>query len=93
MSMDEVRRFAQACKDNNALRDEVAAAGVDLEAFLAVAKRHGFDFTAEELGKAILAKKGELTEEELDKVTASGDEPSQNNLYYAAAGAGVSFIM
>ena len=85
MSVEDVERFAQACKDDKALQEELANEGTDVEAFVAVAKRHGYDFTAKELNTAIEAKKEQLSEEELEKIAAAGDTAA----YVIAVGAGV----
>ena len=75
MSVEEVKRFFLACKDDKALQKELANIGTDNDACVAVAKRHGYDFTADELSSLIDAKKSELTEEELEKVSAAGGDP------------------
>lgn len=51
---------------------------------MAVAKRHGYDFTADELKAAIETKKDSLTEEELEKIAGGVPEPTAHNIYDAA---------
>lgn len=68
MSLSEMKRFTEDLKKQSALQDEVKAAGSDPEAIVKVAKGKGYDFTAEELKAAAAENKGEMSEEQLDKV-------------------------
>jgi len=68
MSLEEVKRFAEAVKKDDALQKELKAKGGDETAVADFAKSKGFDFSADELKGFAAEKKGELSEEQLDKV-------------------------
>jgi predicted ribosomally synthesized peptide with nif11-like leader len=68
MSKAEVERFSKDVKASKALQEEVKKAGTSEQAVVDLAKSKGYDFTVEELKAAAAQKKGELSEEQLDKV-------------------------
>lgn len=72
MSLEEVKRFAEAVKKDDALQKELKAKGGDEAAVADFAKSKGFDFSADELKGFAAEKKGELSEEQLDKVAGGG---------------------
>jgi predicted ribosomally synthesized peptide with nif11-like leader len=80
MSKAEVERFADDVRSNEALKAEVIAAGADEAKVSAFAKGKGYDFTAAELKEYADAKKGELSEEDLDKVAGGGATQVQTNV-------------
>lgn len=72
MSQAEIERFVKDIKTNNALQLEVKKVGSNQQAFVALAKSKGYDFTLDELKKHAERKKGELSQEDLDKVAGGG---------------------
>lgn len=56
---------------------------------MAVAKRHRYDYTADELKAAIEAKKDSLTEEKLERIAGGVPEPTAHNIYDAAVYVGL----
>jgi predicted ribosomally synthesized peptide with nif11-like leader len=72
MSKAEIERFVKDVKTDTALQAEIKKAGSDPQAFVALAKKKGYDFTVDELKKHAENKKGELSQEDLDKVAGGG---------------------
>lgn len=72
MSQAEIERFVKDVKTNPALQADVKKAGSDQQAFVTLAKSKGYDFTLDELKKHAEQKKGELSQEDLDKVAGGG---------------------
>jgi len=68
MSQSELERFVKDAKDNKDFQKELKAVGADVEAIVTFASGKGYDFTVDELKSFVDAKKGELSEEQLDKV-------------------------
>lgn len=68
MSMSEVERLAADASGNSDLQEALKNAGTDVEAVAAAARDRGYDVTAEELQSHAQAKKGELSEEQLEQV-------------------------
>ncbi len=68
MSQEELKRFSEDLKTNQELQDAAKAAGTSAEAVTKMANDKGYDFTVEELTAAAEKSKGELSEEQLDKV-------------------------
>jgi hypothetical protein len=78
MSEAAVSQFFEQLKKNKALVNEynsaVASAlrSVVWPAMLDVAAEHGYEFTKEELGRYLESKAGELSEQELESISAAG---------------------
>jgi predicted ribosomally synthesized peptide with nif11-like leader len=74
MSEEAVSDFFERLKDDNALASEYNAkvSRAIVPAILDVAARHGYDFTSRELGKYLKNKPHELSEQELESVSAGG---------------------
>ena len=72
MSIDAIRLFGEAVRKDPALLEKVKAVGSDVAGMVALARESGFTFTAEELQEAAGAGKGELTEEQLQKLSGGG---------------------
>ena len=72
MSIEAIRLFSEAVRKNPALIEKVKAVGSDVAGMVAIARESGFTFTAEELQEAAGAGKGELTEEQLQKLSGGG---------------------
>ncbi len=70
MSVAEIERFANDVKASEALQAELKAVGSDVDKLVEVAKSKGYDFTADELKAHGETKKGELSEEDLEKAAA-----------------------
>lgn len=68
MSQSELERFVADVKANKELQDALKEAGPDVDAIVKYASGKGYDFTADELKAYAQTKKGELSEEELEKV-------------------------
>lgn len=73
MSKEEVARFAQDLKSNSDLQAAAKSAGSDAESLAQFADKRGYDFSAKELHSYADDKKGELSDEDLDKVAGGGD--------------------
>ena len=67
MSKAEVQRFTDDLKTDAALKDAVKAVGNEAE-LIELAKGKGYDFTLDELKAFAETMKGELSEEELERV-------------------------
>lgn len=72
MSAENLKKFSDAVKNDVALQDELKKIGTDEVAIAAFAKSKGFDIDVAELKAQAEGSKGELSEEQLDKV-AGGD--------------------
>lgn len=72
MSQSELERFVADVKGNKELQDALKEAGSDVDAIVKFASGKGYSLTADELKAFADTKKGELSEEELEKV-AGGD--------------------
>jgi predicted ribosomally synthesized peptide with nif11-like leader len=72
MSVDNIEKFGEAVKNDAALQDELKAAGSDLAKIVSIAASKGFDFTEEELKEYSAKKKGEMSDEDLEKVSGGG---------------------
>ena len=68
MSQSELERFISDVKRSEKLQEELKAAGADVGAIVKVAVDKGYDFSADELKAYVETKKGELSEEQLEKV-------------------------
>ena len=68
MSKEAIAKFQEAVRTQPALLEKVKAVGSDVDALVALAGEAGFVFTRDELMDAAQAKKGELSEEQLQKV-------------------------
>jgi len=68
MSQSELERFISDVKNNKELQGELKAAGADVDAIVKVATGKGYGFSADELKAFVETKKGELSEEQLEKV-------------------------
>ena len=68
MSKEAITKFQEAVRTQPALLEKVKAVWSDVDALVALAGQAGFVFTRDELMDAAQAKKGELSEEELQKV-------------------------
>lgn len=68
MSQEELKRFSKDLKSDQALQDEAKASGTSPEDVTKMANAKGYDFSVEELTAAAEKSKGELSEEDLDKV-------------------------
>lgn len=68
MSQQEMERFAKDVKTNSALQDELKKAGTDEKAVVSIANAKGYDFSLEELKAYADSKKGELSDDQLQKV-------------------------
>ncbi len=73
MSVEEVKRFAKDVKENESLLEEIKSAGTSVTDIAEFAKSKGYNFGADTLQSLVDEKKGELTEEELEKVSAGTD--------------------
>ena len=72
MSCDEVKRFSQAVQASPELQEEIKKIGPDLPALAAFAAKKGFTFSSDDLQQCADQAKGELSEEQLDKVAGGG---------------------
>ena len=72
MSIEAIRLFGEAVRKDPALLEKVKAVGSDVAGMVALARESGFTFTAAELQEAAGAGKGELTEEQLQKLSGGG---------------------
>lgn len=72
MSQTEIERFVNDVKTDTALQAEIKKVGSNPQAFVDLAKKKGYDFTVDELKKHAEGKKGELSQEDLDKVAGGG---------------------
>lgn len=72
MSIDAIRLFGEAVREDPALLEKVKAVGSDIDGMVALARESGFSFTAEELRDSAGAGQGELTEEQLQKLSGGG---------------------
>ncbi len=68
MSLDELKRFSKELKDDKNLQEAAKAAGTSAADVTKMANGKGYDFTEDELKQAADKSKGELSEEDLDKV-------------------------
>jgi len=69
MSAENIEKFGAAVKNDAVLQDEIKAAGTDLSKIVALASSKGFDFTEAELKAYSEKKKGEMSDEDLEKVS------------------------
>lgn len=69
MSLENIKKFNEAVSTDEALMEEVKKVGTNLDELIALGKKKGYDFTAEELTELSQKKEGELSEEELDNVS------------------------
>ena len=67
MSISEMERFAKDLQNDEAILEEVRDVGTDNQAVVRFANAKGYDFTLEEV-EAIVAKSGELSDEQLESV-------------------------
>lgn len=72
MSNDAIRLFSEAVRKDPALLEKVKAVGSNVDGMVALARESGFTFTAQELKEAADAGKGELSEEQLQKLSGGG---------------------
>lgn len=72
MSNDAIQLFSEAVRKDPALLEKVKAIGSDVDGMVVLARECGFVFTAEELLAAAGARKGELSEEQLQKLSGGG---------------------
>ena len=72
MSVENVEKFGEAVKNDTALQEELKAAGADLGKIVAIAAAKGFEFTEAELSEYTAKKKGEMSDEDLEKVSGGG---------------------
>jgi len=72
MSVEELIRFSVDLKNDKGLQDKLKKFGSDENAVVTFAQSMGYDFSIEELKSHAENVKGELSEEQLDKV-AGGD--------------------
>lgn len=68
MSQEDLKKFSEAAKNDPALLEELKKIGPDEQAIVELAKSKGYNFTVEELKSQAASGKGELSEEQLDKV-------------------------
>lgn len=68
MSKAELERFSKDVKADPKLQEELKKSGTSEKAVVDIAKAKGYDFSVEELKAYAEAKKGELSEEDLQKV-------------------------
>lgn len=73
MSVAEIKRFAEAVKSDSGLQSELKGVSGGEAGVASFAKGKGYDFTAEELKAHAEEMKGELSEEQLDKIAGGGD--------------------
>ena len=67
MSISEMERLAKDLQNDEAILEEVRDVGADNQAVVRFANAKGYDFTLEEV-EAIVAKSGELSDEQLESV-------------------------
>ncbi len=68
MSSENIERFSAEAKNNSELAEEIKKLGSDVAGIVKLAECKGFPFTEDELKEYSEAKKGELSEEQLEKV-------------------------
>lgn len=73
MSKAELERFSKDVKASPKLQDELKKAGTNEQAVVSIANAKGYDFSVADLKAAAEAKKGELSEEQLQKVAGGGE--------------------
>jgi len=81
MSKENISKFKDELQKRPELQQKLKEAK-DMEAFVALAKAQGFDFTAKEFtecGKDVI-KSGKLSDEDLDKVSGGGIYTSAGEL-------------
>lgn len=72
MSKQEMERFAKDVKTDSKLQEELKKAGTDAKSVVGIAKAKGYDFSEADLKAYADSKKGELSEEQLQKVAGGG---------------------
>ncbi|MEM9472507.1 MAG: Nif11-like leader peptide family natural product precursor [Pseudomonadota bacterium] len=70
MSEQEIERFTKDLASDEDLRSAAAEAVSDLPAIVAIAKANGYDFTLEELETFQSRQSAEMSDEDLEKVSA-----------------------
>jgi predicted ribosomally synthesized peptide with nif11-like leader len=91
MPEDDILRFLAACAENAALDKELAAAERTADAWVAVGKKAGFDFTAEELHRLAEHRSGRSVSREdvvPSLLAAATGLLSDHDLERVAGGAG-----
>lgn len=81
MSKPDLERFAKDVKKDTKLQEELKKAGTDEKAVIGIAKARGYDFSLEELKAYAEQKKGELSEEQLDKVAGGSTTVAVENVF------------
>jgi len=69
MSVDEINRFNQEAKADEAMVADLKEIGNDLDGLVAYANSKGYQFTAEDVQSS---HSGDLSEEDLDQVAGGG---------------------
>ncbi len=72
MSKAEIGRFSKAVKADKVLADKVKSFGADIDGLVGYANAQGYNFNKDELLAEAKAKKGQLTEEQLDRAAGGG---------------------
>ena len=67
-----IEKFIADVKENKELQTELKEIGSDVDKITKFAHSKGYDFTSNDLKSFADTKKGELSEEQLDKVAGGG---------------------
>lgn len=69
MSISEIQRLSEELENDAALQEELYASADDLAKMVSIANGRGYDFTIEEVKEGNKNQMGELSEEELERVS------------------------
>ena len=73
MSMQSLQAFRNRVNASEPLQAEMRACGTDVGAMTDLGRKHGYDFTAEEIRAVFIGAAGELTDFELEMVNAGNN--------------------
>ena len=80
MSVQSLESFRRQVNDSEQLQAAIRACGSDVEGMVAIGKRHGHEFTATEIVSSFSTETAELTDFELELVSAGAvNDPSRRN--------------
>jgi len=70
--MSAIDKFTEAVKASKELQEKIKAAGTDLAEIAKIASDAGFSISEDELKAHAESKKGEMSDEDLEKVSGGG---------------------
>lgn len=76
MSVENFKNFITKIKTDKVLQENLKETGTDVDKIIALGKETGFEFTAEDMDKAVeeLKMDGEISDEQLDNVSGGINE-------------------